>query len=56
MFNLEYETWTVYGIREGVVIQVFVTPDGTITSGFPVEGEGVHRNDENGAPQPLEGD
>ncbi|MBB4906428.1 WXG100-like domain-containing protein [Actinophytocola algeriensis] len=56
VFNLEYETWTVYGIREGVVIQVFVTPDGTITSGFPVEGEGVHRNDENGAPQPLEGD
>jgi hypothetical protein len=55
-FNPGYGTWTVTGTREGVLIQVFVKPDGTITSGFPLKGEGVHRNDENGDPHPLEGD
>jgi hypothetical protein len=46
-------TWTVTGTRDGVDIRVIVKPDGTIITGHPTGGEGVHRNDENGDPQPM---
>lgn len=46
--------WTVEGNRDGVDIVVIVEPDGTVVTGYPTGGEGVHRNDENGEPQPLE--
>jgi hypothetical protein len=53
-YDEDDETWTVHGTRDGVDIEVIVTPDGTVKTGYPTGGEGVHRNDQNGDPQPLE--
>lgn len=47
-------SWLVEGIRDGVEIKVRVGDDGIIRTGYPVRGPGVHRNDANGDPQPLE--
>lgn len=54
VYNEDRETWTVRGTRDEVDIEVIVKPDGEVMTGYPTGGEGVHRNDENGNPQPLE--
>jgi Bacterial EndoU nuclease len=46
--------WVVRGTRDNVDIEVVVAPDGEIITAYPTGGEGVHRNDENGDPQPLD--
>jgi Bacterial EndoU nuclease len=53
-YDEDDETWTVHGTRDGVDIEVIVSPDGKVKTGYPTGGEGVHRNDQNGDPQPLE--
>ena len=47
-------TWRATGTRDGVDIETIVTPDGEILSGFPTGGAGVHVNDAEGNPQPIE--
>ncbi|MFC8046123.1 EndoU domain-containing protein [Nocardia sp. NPDC057353] len=42
--------YRVSGVRDGVLIEVIVNPDGSIRTGYPVSGPGVYRNDENGDP------
>lgn len=37
-------SWLVTGVRDGVTVGAFVRSNGTIASGFPVEGPGVKRN------------
>lgn len=37
-------TWRVTGVRHGVAIRVYVRPNGTIKTGFPVDGPGVKKN------------
>ncbi|HEU4426194.1 MAG TPA: zeta toxin family protein [Pilimelia sp.] len=37
-------TWLVTAVRDGVVVGVYLRPDGTIATGFPIEGPGVTRN------------
>jgi len=54
-YDEEWASWKVTGHRDGVDICVYVEPGGMIRTGFPTGGEGVHRNDEDGEPQPLEG-
>jgi Bacterial EndoU nuclease len=46
-------SWEVDGTRDGVEILVVLEPDGTIVTGYPLGGEGVAVNDENGDPQPI---
>lgn len=54
VYQEQQENWLVRGTRDGVDIEVVVTPEGGVDSGYPTGGEGVHQNDENGEPQPLE--
>lgn len=42
--------WVVRGTRDGVEIEVIIDPDGSIRTAYPVGGDGVTRNDENGNP------
>jgi hypothetical protein len=37
-------TWVANGVRHGVRIEVIVRPDGTVITGYPVDGAGVRRN------------
>lgn len=37
-------TWRVTGVRHGVAIRVYVRPNGTIKTGFPLDGPGVKKN------------
>lgn len=46
-------SWKVEGTRDGVKSEVIVEENGRIRTAYPVEGEGVRRNDENGVPQPI---
>jgi Bacterial EndoU nuclease len=46
--------WEVTGTRDGVEIKVVIDPAGEVITGHPERGPGVHINDENGDPQPLE--
>ncbi len=39
-------TWVASGVRRGVRIEVVVRPDGTVITGYPVDGAGVRRNPE----------
>jgi hypothetical protein len=54
VYDEEREAWTVTGTRDGVDIEVIVQPDGTIRTGYPTGGEGVHRNNDDGDPEPLD--
>lgn len=36
--------WRVTGVRHGVAIRVYVRPNGTIKTGFPIDGPGVKKN------------
>ncbi|MFI5756709.1 EndoU domain-containing protein [Streptomyces sp. NPDC051569] len=47
-------SWKVTGTRDGVTMEVIVEEDGRIRTAYPVAGEGVRHNDENGEPQPLD--
>jgi hypothetical protein len=53
-FDEERGTWRASGVRDGVAIDAIVKPDGTIVTGHPTGGDGVHVNDENGDPQPMD--
>jgi hypothetical protein len=37
-------TWRATGVRHGVAIRVYVRPNGTIKTGFPLDGPGVKKN------------
>jgi hypothetical protein len=53
VFDEDRGAWRVEGVRDGVRIRSYVTEQGDVT-GHPLDGPGVHRNDENGDPQPLQ--
>jgi hypothetical protein len=46
--------FVVTGTRDGVDIEVVISPDGRIWTAYPTGGAGVARNDANGDPQPLD--
>ncbi|MCA1228888.1 putative T7SS-secreted protein [Saccharopolyspora sp. 6M] len=46
-------SWKVEGTKDGVKSEVIVEEDGRIRTAYPVAGEGVRRNDEDGVPQPI---
>lgn len=50
----ENGNWRVGGTRDGVDVVVIVDSDGDIVTAYPVGGEGVEKNDEEGEPRPLE--
>lgn len=41
-------SWRVAGVRDGVRIRVYVRANGTISTGFPVDGPGVRHNPRQG--------
>jgi hypothetical protein len=48
------KSWVATGTRDGVTMEVVVEEDGRIRTAYPVAGEGVRHNDENGEPHPLD--
>lgn len=45
--------WRAEGTRDGVRVVVIVGEDGQVKTAYPLHGEGVCRNDDEGEPQPL---